>query len=254
MEHITPDELNADLNTIFDRVNRNHEIFSVIRDKNQAIVILDARDYIRLTKQTHLAFPGEISQVRKDDETFSPDSKSSDALILSALYGGRITESCDLVQNRKDTEKPHPLSEAIGRATDIMKRHNLTDRDIGKACRILSDLLDEHGIAIQSADFSIKTYKGDEWIHYDYHLGMSSPELLPGLETELNLRLSSLPSEIFEALEIDITANGADSLVMIGDISEVIAANDALMQRINQGRQEMREGIPSLSYEEVFGE
>ncbi len=138
--------------------------------------------------------------------------------------------------------------------TIIMKQHHLTDKDIEQAFRVLSDLLDEQGIRIQTADFSIRTHKGDDWIHYNCHLDLAKPELLPGLETELNVRLSSLPPDVSEALEIDITADRADLLCLTEDISEVIAANDELMQGINEARQGMREGIPGLSYEDVFGE
>ncbi|MDM8549754.1 hypothetical protein QUF72_06745 [Desulfobacterales bacterium HSG2] len=65
---------------------------------------------------------------------------------------------------------------------------------------------------------------------------------------------SLLPSEIFGALEIDISAEGADLLCMTEDISEVIASDDVLMQSLNEARQGMREGTPGLSYEDVFGE
>lgn len=251
MEQITADELSADLSTIFDRVSRNHEIFSVIWNKNQAVVILDAEEYKRLAKQNYPELIRKTSQDRKIHETFSDDS---DTLILSALHAGRISESYRLLQKHGNTENAHPLSESLEKATGIMKQHRLTDKDIGQAVRVLSDLLREQGIRIQSADFSVRTYKEDEWIHYNFHLDLAKSELLPGLETELNERLSSLPPEMFEALEIDITADGADVLCMTEDISDVITSNDGLMQRINEARQGMREGVAGLSYEEIFGD
>jgi len=254
MEQITADELSTDLSTIFDRVNRNHEIFSVIWNKNQAVVILDAEEYKRLAKQNYPGIIGETSQDRKIHETFSDDSNVPDTPILSALHTGKISESYHLIQKHGNTGKTHPLSESLEKATGIMKQHHLTDKDIGQAVRILSDLLREQGIGIQSADFSVRTYKGDEWIHYNFHLDLAKPELLSRVETELNIRLSALPPEMFEALEIDITADGADALCMTGDISEVITSNDGLMQRINEARQRMREGVAGLSYEEIFGE
>jgi len=133
-----------------------------------------------------------------------------------------------------------------------MRRHHLTDKDVEQAFRVLSDLLNEQEIRIQSAEFSIETHRGTDWIHYNCHLDMANTELLPGLETELNVRLSSLLPEIFEVLEIDITAEGSDVLCMAEDISEVITANDAFMKRINDAGQGMQEGVPGLSYEDVF--
>ena len=256
MKQISTEELGADLNTIFDRINRNHEIFSVMREKNQAVVILDAGDYRRLTEHIRFEFRERTSQVGKARETIFPDNmNASEALILSALHTGKISESYRLMRKWETTEKKHPMSEAAGKATEIMRKYHLTDRDIGQAFRILSDLLGERKICIRSADFSIKTYRGDEWIHYNYHLELAKPELLPELETELNVRLSSsLTPELFEALEIDISAEGEEQLCMAEDISKVIASDNRLMQGLNEARQGMRERIPGLSYEDIFGE
>lgn len=70
MEQITADELGADLNTIFDRINQNHEIFSVIRDKNHAVVILDAEDYKRLVKQNHFGSPKKYPRLKENMKHF----------------------------------------------------------------------------------------------------------------------------------------------------------------------------------------
>lgn len=247
MQQITAEQFSAELGTIFDRINRNREVFSVIRNKNQAVVVMDAEDYRRLAGQNHFSFSEESPRT-------SPDPELSDDPILSALRTGRIAECCCLIREQEKTGKKHPLSEAAEKAAGIMKQHSLTDKDTGQAFAVLRDLLGEHGIRSRSADFSLETYKGTERIQCLCHLDMPDSERLPALKAELNIRLSALPSRIFEALEIDITADGADSLCMSGDISGTIAANGEMMQRIHEAAQGMREGIPGLSYKEVFGE
>ncbi len=175
--------------------------------------------------------------------------------LYEMLYAGKITESYDVIQEWESvTEKKHPLSASVRKAIEIMRQHRLKDKDIEQTFDILFNVLDRYDFHIQSADFHIETYKKTNWIYYNFHLDLATPELFPRLETELHVRLSSeLEPEIFEAFEIDITADKADSLQMTQEISDVITSNDALMERINKARQGMREGVPGLSYEEVFG-
>ncbi len=69
MEQITIDELNADIKAIFDRINRDHEVFSVMRNKNQAVVILDGEDYRSLTETLYLLqSPANAERLRRGME------------------------------------------------------------------------------------------------------------------------------------------------------------------------------------------
>jgi hypothetical protein len=174
-------------------------------------------------------------------------------LIFSNLYMGRMNETLDLIRKQNKIGETHPLSEDVRKAVEIMERYKVTDKETEQLFRIMSDLLAERKIYIRSADFSIMTDGDEEWIHYNYDLD-TEPELLPETETELNIRWSErLSPHVFNAVETDVTAPGDDALCLSEDISDVITANDSLMEKINRARHEMREGIRYLSHKEVFG-
>ncbi len=194
--------------------------------------------------------------VRYAEKAFRKDPfylAALNTLIFSGLYMGRINEVYGFIQKQNKIGESHPLSENVRKAVEIMERCEVTDKETGQIFRIMSDLLAERKIYIRSADFSIKEDGDEEWIQYNYNLD-TEPESLPETETELNIRLSGKVSpHVFDAVEIDVTAPGAESLCLSEDISDVIMADDSLMGKINKARHEMREGVRYLSHKEVFG-
>ncbi|MDM8565065.1 type II toxin-antitoxin system Phd/YefM family antitoxin [Candidatus Halobeggiatoa sp. HSG11] len=54
MEQVTINDVKTNLNHIFNRVNQNHEVISVIRDKKQSVVLMDADEYNSLMETLYL--------------------------------------------------------------------------------------------------------------------------------------------------------------------------------------------------------
>ena len=55
MKHITMNELQNNLSTIFDRVAHHHEVISVAQDSEHAVVLLDANEYESLLETLYLS-------------------------------------------------------------------------------------------------------------------------------------------------------------------------------------------------------
>ena len=54
MEQVTINDVKTNLNHIFNRVNQNHEIISVVRDKKQSVILIDADEYNSLIETLYL--------------------------------------------------------------------------------------------------------------------------------------------------------------------------------------------------------
>jgi antitoxin YefM len=54
MEQISTHEIRTNLTIIFDRINHNHEVMFVKRNKTQSVVLLDANDYNSLMETLYL--------------------------------------------------------------------------------------------------------------------------------------------------------------------------------------------------------
>lgn len=63
MNQITANEMRTHFTTIFDRVNQNHEVVSVVRNENQSVVLLDAEDYNSLMETLYL-LPNPVNAER----------------------------------------------------------------------------------------------------------------------------------------------------------------------------------------------
>lgn len=114
----------------------------------------------------------------------------------------------------------------INQALEIIQKYHVTDEELAQIFEILSDLFKEKGIYIDSADFNIESNGKEKWIHYEYALSVSAEEL-PTLEAELNIRLSELPSKIFDAFEIDIVSSEPIT-DKPKDMTEIILVSDLI--------------------------
>jgi antitoxin YefM len=54
MEQISTHEMKTNLSLIFDRINHNHEVMKVVRNKTQSVILLDANDYNSLMETLYL--------------------------------------------------------------------------------------------------------------------------------------------------------------------------------------------------------
>ncbi len=69
MEQITVNEMRTHFTTVFDRINQNHEVISVMRNENQSVVLLDAEDYNSLMETLYLLQnPANAERLRKGIE------------------------------------------------------------------------------------------------------------------------------------------------------------------------------------------
>ncbi len=69
MEQISTHEIKTNLTTIFDRINCNHEVMEVVRNKTQSVVLLDANDYSSLMETVFLLQnPTNAERLRKGIE------------------------------------------------------------------------------------------------------------------------------------------------------------------------------------------
>jgi len=69
MEQISTHEIRTNLTIIFDRINHNHEVMFVKRNKTQSVVLLDADDYNSLMETLHLLQnPANAERLRKGIE------------------------------------------------------------------------------------------------------------------------------------------------------------------------------------------
>jgi len=134
--------------------------------------------------------------------------------------------------------QPQSEISEINQALEILQKYHVTDEELAQIFEILSDLFKEKGIYIDSADFSIESNGKEKWIHYQYALSVSSEEL-SALEAELNIRLSELPSKIFDAVEIDIVSSEPIT-DKPKDMSEIILANNGLMESIKIAQAETK--------------
>ena len=54
MKQISIHEIKTNPNTIFDRINYNHEVMQVVRNNTQSVVLLDANEYNSLMETLYL--------------------------------------------------------------------------------------------------------------------------------------------------------------------------------------------------------
>ncbi len=54
MKQISIHEIKTNPNTIFDRINCNHEVMQVVRNETQSVVLLDANEYNSLMETLYL--------------------------------------------------------------------------------------------------------------------------------------------------------------------------------------------------------
>jgi tetratricopeptide (TPR) repeat protein len=166
-----------------------------------------------------------------------------DKYIAGALLLGKINHAHYLIQkwNKLCPQEPHSFYEQIKEAIKIMEKYQLTDEDVQHFFQVASDFLSQENVYIDSKVFEIQKDGKEKWIHYEYTLSVS-PDELPALEAELNIRLSELPSKIFDAVEIDIVSSEPITDKPKG-MTEIILANDGLMESIRIAQEEMREGL-----------
>ncbi|HEW98661.1 MAG: type II toxin-antitoxin system Phd/YefM family antitoxin [Candidatus Parabeggiatoa sp. nov. 3] len=69
MEQISAHEIETNLTGVFNRVNQNHEVISVVRNESQSVVLLDANDYNGLMETLYLLQnPANAERLRKGIE------------------------------------------------------------------------------------------------------------------------------------------------------------------------------------------
>jgi len=172
-----------------------------------------------------------------------PQNALSAKGLKNQLFTWEYKDEAEQIRNDKSvfSELTELSFSKINQLFEIMQRYQVTGEDLTQAFNILSDLLKEKGIYIDSANFSIESNGKEEWIHYEYALSVSAEEL-SALEAELNIRLSELPSKIFDAIEIDIVSSEPITDTP-KDMTEIILANNGLMESIRIAQQEMREGL-----------
>ncbi len=69
MEQISTHEMKTNLSLIFDRINHNHEVMIVKRNKTQSVILLDANDYNSLMETLYLLQnPANAERLRKGIE------------------------------------------------------------------------------------------------------------------------------------------------------------------------------------------
>ena len=57
MEHLNFNELQANLETVFNRITQTHQIVSVARDSGQTVILIDANEYNSLIETLFLSQP-----------------------------------------------------------------------------------------------------------------------------------------------------------------------------------------------------
>lgn len=62
MEHLNFNEFQANLETIFNHITQTHQVVSVARNSDQAVVILEAKEYNSLMETLFLSQPDANDQ------------------------------------------------------------------------------------------------------------------------------------------------------------------------------------------------
>ena len=73
MEQVTINDIKTNLNHIFNRVNQNHKVISVVRDKKQSVILIDADEYNSLMETLYLL--QDSANAKRLDESIKQHSQ-----------------------------------------------------------------------------------------------------------------------------------------------------------------------------------
>jgi antitoxin YefM len=79
IQQVSFQECNTHFSSIFERVSKNHEVISVQKEPEQAVVILDAQEYNSLVETLHLlSNPANAERLREGISQHKQDSARSE--------------------------------------------------------------------------------------------------------------------------------------------------------------------------------